>query len=194
MEKGQCSHLLELGSGTGLAGLLVAKSVPCHVVVTDLPELMGLLGRNVLRNFRRCRIACGSDNLTSEVNDEEEKEEAMFPSKLYPGLRESAGSVTARILRWGDESDYSGGPYDVVFGADVVASLYDPVSLARTFHALSSSKTTVLLSYKGRLSGPHEEFEAELRSLFMFVERIRPISRNRNPDVFIIKATERVEK
>lgn len=198
LEEGRRPRLVELGSGTGLAGLMVAKAVPCHVAVTDLPELMGLLKRNVQRNFRSGRIE-PLPSMNKEVSGEnpiaidmEKEEKAMFPPLLYPGLVESAGSVTARVLRWGHEFDYGGGPYDVVFGADVVASLYDPVALARTFHGLSSSTTTVLLSYKGRLSGPHEKFEAELGYLFGCVERIRPASRNRNPGVWILKATKRI--
>ncbi len=43
--------------------------------------------------------------------------------------------VSCRLLWWGVKSNYAGAPYDVVVGADVVALPYDPVALARTFHA-----------------------------------------------------------
>jgi hypothetical protein len=39
-------------------------------------------------------------------------------------------------------------------GADVVASLYDPFSLAETIHQLSMPDVIVYISYKGRLKGP----------------------------------------
>ena len=35
----------------------------------------------------------------------------------------------------GVESNYAGAPYDVVVGADVVTSPYNPVALAQMFHA-----------------------------------------------------------
>ncbi len=43
--------------------------------------------------------------------------------------------VSCRLLWWGVESNYAGTPYDVVVGADVAASPYDPVVLAQMFHA-----------------------------------------------------------
>jgi hypothetical protein len=43
--------------------------------------------------------------------------------------------VSCRLLWWGVESNYAGAPYNVVVGADVVASPYDPVVLAQMFHA-----------------------------------------------------------
>ncbi len=43
--------------------------------------------------------------------------------------------VSCRLLWWGVESNYAGAPYDVVIGADVVVSSYNPVALAQTFHA-----------------------------------------------------------
>ncbi len=43
--------------------------------------------------------------------------------------------VSCRLLWWGVESNYAGTPYDVVVGADAVASPNDPVVLAQTFQA-----------------------------------------------------------
>ena len=45
--------------------------------------------------------------------------------------------VSCRLLWWGVESNYAGAPYNVVVGADVVASPYDPVVLAQMFQALA---------------------------------------------------------
>ena len=55
------------------------------------------------------------------------------------GTSSSSGDaiVSCQVLRWGVESEYTGTPYNVVIGADVVALPYDPVVLARTFHTLS---------------------------------------------------------
>ncbi len=42
--------------------------------------------------------------------------------------------VLCRLLWWGVESNYAGAPYDVIVGANVVASPYDPVALAQMLH------------------------------------------------------------
>lgn len=99
-----------------------------------------------------------------------------------------SGSVSARTLRWGVSSDYPSTSFDLVIGADVVASIYDPMALVRTIYALSGPHTLVLISYKGRLSDPHIAFEQQLRLGFRSIEQIKPNSRNRNPDVWILKA------
>ena len=94
--------------------------------------------------------------------------------------------VQARTLRWGCQEDYHGAPYDVILGADIVASLYDPVALAATLYALSGSDTKIYISSKSRLDKPHEEFDLEMKRLFGKVERVEAESRLKNPDVFVM--------
>ena len=164
-------RVVELGAGTGVVGLMLAKAVECDVVATDLPELMGLMESNVRRNF--------GDR--SDAND--------GGGGLVTADDKAKGSIEARVLRWGVESDYGDAPYDVVVGADIVTSIYDPVALARTVHALSGPRTKVYISGKARLDRPHEVFDGEMRRLFERVERIeRPESRLRSPGCFIIVA------
>jgi hypothetical protein len=43
--------------------------------------------------------------------------------------------ILCRLLWWGVKSNYAGAPYNLVVRADVVPSPYNPVVLARTFHA-----------------------------------------------------------
>jgi hypothetical protein len=74
--------------------------------------------------------------------------------------------VLCRVLRWGIEYNYAGAPYGVVVGADVVALLYDPVVLARTFHKLIGPWTKVYLSGKAQLAWPHIAFGGEMARLF----------------------------
>lgn len=162
-------RIVELGAGTGLTGLMLAKATRSDVLVTDLPELEGLMRDNVNRNF-------GGD-LSEEQSD-----------LLNTCDNKSKGTVTARTLRWGVESDYDGAPYDVIVGADIVTSLYDPVALAQTLHALSGPATKIYLSGKARLDRPHAIFDVEMHRLFERVERIAPMSRLRSPGVFIIAA------
>ena len=94
--------------------------------------------------------------------------------------------VQARTLRWGCQEDYSDAPYDVILGADIVASLYDPVALAATLYALSGPDTKIYISSKSRLDKPHEEFDMEMKRLFGKVERVEAESRLKNPDVFVM--------
>lgn len=183
------TRMVELGSGTGLCGLMVAKCVQdCHVNITDLPELMDLMRRNVELNFSTG--AATDDALDDDSRKALYTYEGTVGEGDFEGAKLALGRVSASVLRWGIEEDYREAPYDIVVGADVVASLYDPVALAYTLHALCHEKSTVYVSYKGRLTGPHEQFEAKLGQLFRRVERIQPRDcRNRNPDVFILKAT-----
>jgi hypothetical protein len=86
------------------------------------------------------------------------------------------------------------GPFDIVLGADVVATLYDPVALAGTIQKLCHDDTIVYISFKERLSSIHRRFETEMARLFRDVTIIdrrndgQPLSRNRNPDVRILIA------
>lgn len=94
-------------------------------------------------------------------------------------------NVKARTLRWGCQEDYQG-TYDVIIGADIVASLYDPVALAATLHALSGPSTKIYISSKSRLDKPHEEFDCEMKRLFQRCERVQAESRLKSPSVFIM--------
>lgn len=165
------TSVVDLGSGTGLSGLMIAKAAECHVTITDLPEFEELMRSNVDRNFNHgCEVSTDTPR----------------------GLG-GKGVVTSRTLRWGVEEDYCGAPYDVVIGADIVASLYDPFALAQTLHALSGPKTKIYISGKSRLDKPHEEFDVELSRMFRTVKKItNPDTRMRNPSVFIIFAEGKI--
>ena len=182
--------LCELGAGTGLSGFMIAKACSeSHVFVTDLPELLDLMKENYEMNFVDGECD-GSDGT------ETKEENSLLRQKYGSEISRSQGTAEAKVLRWGVESDYEGAPFDVVFGADVVASLYDPIALANTFYNLCGSESKVYLSYKGRLDEPHLLFLAELKRLFSKVERIEPpniYSRNKNPGVYILKAWGKIE-
>lgn len=195
------TFVVELGSGTGLCGCMIAKAVTedCRVQITDLPELLPLMTRNVQRNFDSNHVendvfdSPKDENFASQTNIDDE--ELLYELLLENDTRRTTesteyarGTISARVLKWGDSKHYPQ-DVDVVLGADVVASLYDPIALAETMHALCHDKSIVYVSFKERLTGPHEQFEERLESLFTTVERIRPTSRNRNPQVWILKAT-----
>mmetsp|Transcript_2362 Transcript_2362/g.4722 ORF Transcript_2362/g.4722 Transcript_2362/m.4722 type:complete len:451 (-) Transcript_2362:59-1411(-) len=177
-------RIVELGAGTGLTGLMIAKATESDVVITDLPELEGLMEDNVRRNFGGERRLEDDD-----VVGDSDASSSMTSSTAARDRSAAGGTVSSRVLRWGVEEDYLGAPYDVIVGADIVTSLYDPQALARALHALSGPGTRIYISGKARLDRPHEEFDAEMERLFERVERIwEPSSRLRSPDVFIIVA------
>eukprot|EP00581_Thalassiosira_minuscula_P012172 CAMPEP_0183714932 /NCGR_PEP_ID=MMETSP0737-20130205/9334_1 /TAXON_ID=385413 /ORGANISM="Thalassiosira miniscula, Strain CCMP1093" /LENGTH=458 /DNA_ID=CAMNT_0025943967 /DNA_START=367 /DNA_END=1743 /DNA_ORIENTATION=+ len=173
--------VVELGAGTGLTGLMIGKATRSEVTITDLPELEGLMRDNVRRNFGP---SDGIDN-----SNPEEDAYGLLPCNDATRSSQPKGTVTSRILRWGNDADYGPTPYDVILGADIVTSLYDPHALAQTLHALSGPDTKIYISGKTRLDKPHEEFEGEMKQLFESVEKVeRPESRLRSPNVFVIVA------
>ena len=166
------ARVVELGAGTGLCGMMLAKAIQCHVEITDLPELYDLMNANVARNF----TTGGGENIPTTSPD-------------WDADHKSMGTISSRVLRWGNESDYQGAPYDCIIGADIVTNLYDPVALAQTIHALSGPNTRVYISGKARLDKPHEEFDVEMQRLFESVTKIRADSIHsqlKSPNVFII--------
>merc|ERR1712127_8660 len=100
---------------------MIAKATKSDVAITDLPELEGLMEDNVRRNFE-------GDDDAGECSE-----------GLTARDGKARGTVASHALRWGVDEDYPAAPYDVIVGADIVTSLYDPQALARTLHALSGS-------------------------------------------------------
>jgi SAM-dependent methyltransferase len=186
------TSVLELGTGTGLCGAMVAKGVSgVHVSLTDLPALMPFLQRNVARNFASESVLTQTGGpIRSDADDQDDGILSDYVGGENDNdAKRSHSSVSAFPLAWG-ASDYSThGTFDVVMGADVVASLYDPVALAQTIWSLAHSRSIVYVSFKERLSSVHRIFEEELQSLFDHVEIVKPSgSRNRNPDIRILIA------
>eukprot|EP00587_Corethron_hystrix_P006623 CAMPEP_0113326260 /NCGR_PEP_ID=MMETSP0010_2-20120614/18388_1 /TAXON_ID=216773 ORGANISM="Corethron hystrix, Strain 308" /NCGR_SAMPLE_ID=MMETSP0010_2 /ASSEMBLY_ACC=CAM_ASM_000155 /LENGTH=347 /DNA_ID=CAMNT_0000186503 /DNA_START=61 /DNA_END=1104 /DNA_ORIENTATION=+ /assembly_acc=CAM_ASM_000155 len=172
-KKSYFPRIVELGAGTGLAGIALAKALKCHVTVTDLPEVMSLIQYNIDLNFKNV-------NRTRSL---------VYGNKITGN--DFYGEAVAKTLRWGHSEDYDGAPYDVIVGGDVIASLYDPVALAMTFYALSGPNTSIYVSYKRRLDEYFQRFEIAMKSLFNKFNIVQPRSRNINPDVMIIEAGEK---
>jgi predicted nicotinamide N-methyase len=173
------SNMIELGCGTGLCGLMLAKALNVHVTLTDLPELMPLLRRNVARNF--------IDEKSGESVVEAAIKEYIGADN---GIDDVRGSASASVLCWGDKEDEARhGTFDIILGADVVASVYDPIALSETICHLSHCSTKVYICCKGRLNTIHREFEDAMRDRFETIQILKPAgSHNRNPDVYIIVA------
>mmetsp|Transcript_19289 Transcript_19289/g.27138 ORF Transcript_19289/g.27138 Transcript_19289/m.27138 type:complete len:403 (+) Transcript_19289:229-1437(+) len=192
--------VLDLGSGTGLTGIMIAKACNCHVTITDLPELINLMQTNIRLNFYPSDVIDSFEDANvhgQNVDNSALKNVGLENMKthlneIYPNHRKSLGKISSRVLTWGDESQYPDDTFDVIMGADIVTSIYDPVSLAKTIHHLSSTSTKIYISGKSRLDLPHKVFETELRKLFRNVVKTKLSSRSRNPDIFIICAESKI--
>ena len=172
----QGKRMVELGAGTGLCGLLIATGMECHVDLTDLSTLLPIMTRNYRLNFH---------------DDDNKRQTMRNPGHNISKARLPLGTASTTTLTWGSHDEYPSDPYDIILGADVVASLYDPICLAETMWDLSHAQSVVYISYKGRLTEPHERFEHRLKQLFHHVDRLKPYSQNKNPHVWVLKASGR---
>ena len=161
-------QMVELGAGTGVTGLMVASALPqdVHVSLTDLPELMPLLQKNLAHNTSNATTLTTIGNTTTT-------KDGVPPVSVFP-------------LPWGSNVT---GNYDVILGADVVAGIYDPVKLAKTICDLCHEHTIVYISVNSRLLEAIATFETAMVRLFDRVEIRAPMSRNKNPNVSILVAT-----
>ncbi|CAI5738068.1 unnamed protein product [Hyaloperonospora brassicae] len=123
--------VVELGSGTGYVGLMVAACFrPAHVYLTDLHSHVHGLRRNVKRNAGAMR---------SDVQ--------VHVSELSWGSSEQQTTLLETIAsRTTGGTEHSGAAQvDVIVGTDVayLQELYDP--LLQTINRLATSRTVILL-------------------------------------------------
>jgi 2-polyprenyl-3-methyl-5-hydroxy-6-metoxy-1,4-benzoquinol methylase len=210
---GQPTKIVDMGAGTGFVGISIARTIPgTEVSITDLPEMLPLMQRNVERNFESRAILKDTQMESRTFNNRGDAAEDIpfYTDKgcmelsdsdnniLYDVLNSadvknnkesSEGKVMANVLRWGVKEDYANAPYDVIVAADVVTSLYSPIALAETIHDLCHKNTKVYISAKRRLEGPHVVFEEALKQLFSSVVFKDPVSRRKNDAIAVIEAT-----
>ncbi len=215
-EINSCStKIVDLGAGVGIAGLAIAKALPrTEVHITDLPELMPIMTRNVIRNFEDNAIVKNSPSTSTEGRVYTRNERGSAASDIplctdrgckdlsqddirslhrasdeekLKTMKHSEGKVMAKVLRWGMKEDYGSDPYDVVIGADVVTSLYDPEALAHTIHSLCHEDSRVYMSLKNRLKEVVVQFEEVMHQLFSSVTMVKAISRNKNEDIIVME-------
>ncbi|CCX06769.1 putative methyltransferase-domain-containing protein [Pyronema domesticum] len=95
------SRILELGSGTGLVGLSAAAVWGVPVLLTDLPEIISNLQRNIDSNLH-LGIDCESQVLDwcdeTEASEEEKYETILAADVVYEGSH--PGLVAGVVGRW----------------------------------------------------------------------------------------------
>jgi predicted nicotinamide N-methyase len=103
-------NILELGSGTGIAGIALSKLCPASVTLSDLPEISPLISENIDLN----------KSLQSDIDSRLRLSETYF-SKSY---------------RWGDPLHTINSPvqsFDVIIASDIV---YDPIGYEPLYQTL----------------------------------------------------------
>ncbi|KAK0138685.1 Protein-lysine methyltransferase METTL21D [Merluccius polli] len=123
-------HVLELGAGTGVVGLMAA-ALGAHVTVTDLEDLQTLLEVNIQEN--KGRISCGS--------------------------------ITAKVLKWGEDVSDFLPPPDYVLMADCIYYEQSVVPLVESLKKLSGPSTCIICCYEHRTVGINPKIEAQFFEL-----------------------------
>jgi len=62
-----------------------------------------------------------------------------------------------------------------------------------TIYDLAGPSTKIYLSYNGRMETMFDELLAQVKNRFATVRNIQPFSRNRNPKVFIIELSGKIQ-
>ncbi|XP_066497202.1 protein-lysine methyltransferase METTL21D [Hoplias malabaricus] len=116
--------ILELGSGTGVVGIMAA-SLGANVTVTDLEDLQPLLEMNIREN----------QDLVSK------------------------GSITAKVLKWGEDvNDFLPHP-DYILMADCIYYEQSVEPLVETLKLLAAPETCIICCYEQRTVGVNPEVE-----------------------------------
>uniref|UniRef100_A0A672FA83 Valosin containing protein lysine (K) methyltransferase n=1 Tax=Salarias fasciatus TaxID=181472 RepID=A0A672FA83_SALFA len=156
------SSVLELGAGTGAAGLMAA-ALGGRVTVTDLEDLQPLLRANIGEN------------------------QALVTS----------GSVTAKVLKWGEDvSEFLPSPRFVLM-ADCIYYEQSVVPLVETLKLLSGPETCIICCYEQRTEGGNPEVERRFFELLQQNFSCEKIPADRqdpefsSPDIHILHIRKR---
>lgn len=148
-------RVIELGAGTGLAGLVCGLLGADHVVLTELPEALGLLRRNADRTLPQKSEVKGRGVGAGCAEGDCIGGGSAFDGDMIDGL------CSVCELSWGEKGYASAlelaptlfrknAPFDLVLVADCVyiPELYQ--DLADTVRALSGPHTQVLVAFEQR--------------------------------------------
>ncbi|KAI8074713.1 putative methyltransferase-domain-containing protein [Gongronella butleri] len=143
---------VELGSGVGLIGIMLAKLGIERVVITDIDELVPAMERNVEANA----LASWS------ISGRKANEDATAASWK--------GSVTVEPLLWNDDVAIkhikSLGQIDYIVACDCIYSEASAVDLVATMDKLATNDTVIICLSEVRNQAAQDTFLEQARAIF----------------------------
>lgn len=132
------SRVVDLGSGTGVAGI-VAAALGAEAFLTDQEQLLFLMRENAERFARNARVA----GETTAAATAAATEEAV--------AKPASDAVHVVTYDWGMEDDELAPPVDVILVSDcVLPKLYSIEPLVDAIDRLSGPETVTIMSYEHR--------------------------------------------
>ncbi|KAJ3091124.1 hypothetical protein HK102_001592 [Quaeritorhiza haematococci] len=190
-------RVLELGAGTGLVGLFIAKYCAealgmDELVLTDLQTALPLLRKNAeLNGFHVCDWkettgASGGECLGHGENE--------GTSRLSNDTSSTAGNVDVFVepLEWGNQNHAQRlqPPFDLVIGSDLVyfPHLFPP--LIETLRDICDEETEVIIGYRVRQLCKEEGFFYEFGKYFEMTVAERIVEDDKEIYVFSCRKRE----
>ena len=130
-------RVLEVGAGTGLLGILLARALGCTVVMTDLPAALPALRANAASTYGGARAAC-EPLVWGETR----------PAELRRLFAAAAGGGGAAM-----EEEHKEEPFDFVIGTDVVFSEGLTPLLVATVAAIAARSDELLAQQRRAVGG-----------------------------------------
>ncbi|KAJ3117030.1 hypothetical protein HK100_000906 [Physocladia obscura] len=136
---------IDLGSGTGIVGIAIARLGAQTTVLTDIahPTVLSLLEKNVRQNVVSTKPFV--DTNSGDASDAAEKKTTIsdITNTRVCALEWSSPAVIPAEIE-------ALKPFDFVVGADVVYSMESVVKLVDTIDALTDRKTDVWIGHEHR--------------------------------------------
>ncbi|KAG2228213.1 hypothetical protein INT45_011005 [Circinella minor] len=147
---------VELGSGVGLIGIMLAKLGIEDVVITDIEELVDIMERNVEANDLFVRSLSGRRKNEAVVQD-------------HP-------SVVVEPLLWNNKEAINhvkeAGKIDYLVACDCIYSEASAIDLVLTMDALATDETSVICVSEVRNQAAQEKFLEQAKELFTVEELV----------------------
>jgi len=143
---------IELGSGVGLMGIMLAKLGVQRVVMTDIEELVDTMTTNVTLNGMICKDLDGREIGTSPPTGKEEGQVVVAP--LFWGDKEAIMKTKDRY-----KPDY-------ILACDCIYSEASAIDLVETMALLCTPTTIIVCMSEVRNQAAQDAFIREAKRLF----------------------------
>ena len=140
-------RVLEVGAGTGVLGLALARALGCAVVLTDLPAAVPALRANAARNYAGARVRCSALEWGAT---RPEQLRGLF-SEREAGSAERGEAEEAEVEAAAAAAEEV--PFDFVVGTDVVFSESLTPLLVATVAAVAERSDELFAQQRRRFAG-----------------------------------------